>query len=421
MMRIFIVVALAMAANSLQASELPTAKPETVGMSSERLHRITEFTERTVDEGRHAGFVTLVARHGKVVHFDAVGRYGIDNDKPMDKDALFRIFSMTKPVTAVAMMMLYEEDRFQMSDPVSDYLPELANLKVYKDGATSDESFNPSIEQLFTHTAGFSYGFRPSEPVDALYKEADLANSADMDDFLNRVARLPLMFKPGMRYHYSISYDILGAIVERISGQTLDDFFRERIFAPLEMDDTFFSVPEEKRSRLATNHYWDKENSTLIVAAPNEPISNTDVSLFGGGAGLVSTAMDYMVFCEMLRRGGSYNGARILGPKTIQYMTMNHLTPEVRNNGASDFPESHLYKGQYMGLGFGVMLEPEFSEVISSAGAYSWGGAAGTKFWIDPEEDLVAILMTQLMWAPKDTRYQMKIATYQALTELGSD
>ena len=420
-MKELIAVLIALIANVSLAVELPMTEPEKVGFSSERLKKISEFTQRAVDEGRHAGFVTLVARHGKIVHFDAVGQYGIDNDKPMDKDALFRIFSMTKPVTAVAMMILYEEHKFQMYEPVSKYLPELADLKLHSDGATSEESFTPTIEQLFTHTAGFTYGFRPGEAVDALYNEADLADSTDLDDFVNRVARLPLMFEPGTRYHYSISYDILGAIVERISGQTLEDFFHERIFAPLEMDDTFFSVPADKRSRLATNHYWDRENSTLTVAAPDEPISNTDVSLFGGGAGLVSTAMDYMVFCEMLRRGGSYNGARILGPKTVQFMTMNHLTPEVRNNGATDFPESHLYKGQSFGLGFGVMTEPGLSEVISSAGAYSWGGAAGTKFWIDPEEDLVAILMTQLMWAPIDTRYQMKIATYQALTELGGD
>jgi CubicO group peptidase (beta-lactamase class C family) len=239
-MKIFVVFALALVANSLQASELPSVKPENVGFSSERLQKIAEFTQRAVDEGRHAGFVTLVARHGKIVHFDAVGKQGIDNDSPMEKDTLFRIFSMTKPVTAVAMMMLYEEDKFQMNDPVSKYLPELANLTVYKDRETSAEVFNPTIEQLFTHTAGFTYGFRPSEPVDALYKEADLANSADLDDFVNRIAKLPLMFEPGTRYHYSISYDILGAIVERISGQALDDFFRERIFAPLEMDDTFF-------------------------------------------------------------------------------------------------------------------------------------------------------------------------------------
>jgi CubicO group peptidase (beta-lactamase class C family) len=420
-MKLFSVLAFALIASGLQASELPTAKPESVGFSSERLQKISEFTQRAVDESQHTGFVTMVARHGKIVHFEAVGRYGIDNDKPMDKDALFRIFSMTKPVTAVAMMMLYEEDKFQMTDPVAKYLPELADLTLYSDGEKADESFNPTIEQLFTHTAGFTYGFRPSEPVDALYNDADLAKSADLDDFIGRVAKLPLAFEPGTRYHYSISYDILGAIVERISGQSLELFFSERIFDPLEMNDTFFSVPGEKRARLATNHYWDREIGALVVAEPDEPISNTDVSLFSGGAGLVSTAMDYMVFCEMLRRGGSYEGVRILGPKTVQFMTMNHLTPAVRNNGATDFPASHLYKGQYMGLGFGVMLEPQFSEVISSAGTYSWGGAAGTKFWVDPEEDLVVILMTQLMWAPIDRRYQMKIATYQALTELGSD
>jgi CubicO group peptidase (beta-lactamase class C family) len=421
LMKLLFVFALALVTNGLQASELPTAKPENVGFSSERLQRISEFTQRAVDEGQHAGFVTMVARHGKIVHFEAVGQYGIDNDTPMDKDALFRIFSMTKPVTAVAMMMLYEEDKFQMTDPVAKYLPELADLLVYSEGKTAAQSFNPTIEQLFTHTAGFTYGFRPSEPVDAMYNEADLAKSADLDDFIGRLAQLPLAFEPGTRYHYSVSYDILGAIVEKISGQSLDVFFRRRIFEPLQMNDTFFSVPENKLSRLATNHYWDKEDSALVVAPPDDPISNTNVKLFSGGAGLVSTAMDYMVFCEMLRRGGTYEGARILGPKTVQFMTMNHLTPEVRNFGATDFPESHLYKGQYMGLGFGVMLEPQFSEVISSAGAYSWGGAAGTKFWVDPEEDLVVILMTQLMWAPIDRRYQMKIATYQALTELGSD
>jgi CubicO group peptidase (beta-lactamase class C family) len=254
-----------------------------------------------------------------------------------------------------------------------------------------------------------------------MYREAELINSADLDDFVSKLSQLPLAFEPGSRYHYSVAYDILGAIIEKISGQTLDVFFSEHIFKPLQMNDTFFSVPDDKQSRLTTNHFWNKEVNaqTLVVAEQNQ--SYTDVTFFSGGGGLVSTAMDYLVFCEMIRRGGSYDGVRILGPKTIQYMTMNHLTEEVRNNGASDFPESHLYKGQYFGLGFGVMMEPGISEVVSSAGEISWGGVADTKFWIDPEEDLVAILMTQVMWAPWPTRYQMKIATYQALTELGSE
>jgi len=419
-MKLINVVTLLLVAINLQAAELPTVKPETVGFSSERLNKITEFTQRAVDEGRHAGFVTMVARRGKIVHFASVGHYGIDNDKPLEKDTLFRIWSMTKPVTAVAMMMLYEEDKFQMNDPVSKYLPELANLTLFRDGEPTEESFNPTIEQLLTHTAGFTSGYRPdTEVVDGLYRDADLFAGADLDDFVSKLAKLPLSFEPGTRYHYSVAFDILGAIIEKLSGQSLDVFFRERIFLPLEMHDTFFSVPDEKLDRLASNHYWDREQNKLVI--PPSDSSYSDVTLFSGGGGLVSTAMDYMVFCEMLRSGGSYNGTRILGPKTIQYMTADHLTPDVRFNGATEFPESHLYKGQSNGLGFGVMMEPALSEVISSAGAYSWGGAAGTKFWIDPEEDLVAILMTQLMWAPVDTRYQMKVATYQALTELGND
>jgi len=421
-MKTLLALVVVLTAFDVQASELPAVEPEEVGFSSERLQKINEFTQRAVDEGRHAGFVTMVARHGKIVHFETVGNYGIDNDKPMEKDTLFRIYSMTKPVTAVAMMMLYEEDKFQMNDPVSKYLPELADLTLFRDGEPTEESFNPTIEQLLTHTAGFTSGYRPdTEVVDGLYRDADLFAGADLDEFVGELAKLPLSFEPGTRYHYSVAFDVLGAIIEKLSGQSLDVFFRERIFLPLEMHDTFFSVPDEKLDRLASNHYWDREQSALVLPPPEVARSYTDVTLFSGGGGLVSTAMDYMIFCEMLRSGGSYNNTRILGPKTIQYMTADHLTPEVRFNGATDFPESHLYKGQSNGLGFGVMMEPELSEVISSAGAYSWGGAAGTKFWIDPEEDLVAILMTQLMWAPVDTRYQMKIATYQALTTLGDD
>ena len=407
---------------STHASELPEVEPESVGVSSERLRKISDFTQRHVAEGKHAGYVTMVARRGKIVHFEAVGRYGLDNDKPMDRDTLFRIYSMTKPVTAVAMMMLYEEGAFQMHDPVAMYIPELAELPLYKDGEISEQTFNPTIEQLFTHTAGLTHGWRAAtEPVDALYAEADLNNSEDLDDFVARLSQLPLMFEPGTRYHYGTGYDVLGAIVEKISGQPLDEFFRTRIFEPLEMDDTFFEVPPDKLDRFATNHYWNREENRLMLIPEDRRRSYTNVTYFSGGGGLVSTAMDYMVFCEMLRNGGSYNGVRLLGPKTIQYMTQSHLTQDVRDNGATEFPESHLYKGQNYGLGFGVMVEPGITQVVSSAGEYSWGGLADTKFWIDPEEDLVAILMTQVMLPAWETRYQMKVATYQALIELGGD
>jgi len=280
-----------------------------------------------------------------------------------------------------------------------------------------------TIEQLMSHSAGLTYGFMTDHPAESAYRDADIWGSADLTEFAGKIANAPLRFEPGTRYHYSVATDILGAMVERLSGLTLEEYFQRRIFSPLGMSDTFFNVPEDKLQRLATNHYWNSEESTISVVPAENNRPPTGVTLFSGGGGLISTASDYMIFCEMLRNGGSYDGVRILGPKTVQYMTINHLTDEVRNEGADEFPASHLYPGQSFGLGFGVITDPGQSQVISSKGEYSWGGAANTKFWIDPEEDLVAILMTQLLGSPwsDDTRYHMKVATYQALTELNGD
>lgn len=407
----------------LVAAELEFAEPESVGFSSERLGKINEFVRRDIDEGRLVGVVTMVARHGKIVHYEAFGNYGLDNDRPIDKDALFRIYSMTKPITTVAMMMLYEEGKFQLGDPVAKYLPEFENQKILKDGELVDPQSPMTIEQLMSHSAGLVYGFYDDNPVDLAYQEAGLLESTDLDNFIERLAALPLRFEPGSRYHYSVATDVLGAMVERLSGMSLDEFFKRRIFMPLGMHDTFFSVPDDKAHRLASNHYWDHEVGSMAVIPPemSRPVQN--VMLFSGGGGLISTAMDYMIFCEMLRQGGSYNGARILGPKTVQYMTINHLADDVRDNGADEYPGSHLYNGQSFGLGFGVVTDPGQAGVITSKGEYSWGGAANTKFWIDPEEDLVAILMTQFLGSPwsDPTRFQMKVATYQALSKLNGD
>lgn len=408
----------ALAASAPSADRLQMADPESVGISSERLQKITEFAQGQVARGEHAGVVTMVARGGKIVHFEAAGRYGIDDDRPMTTDTLFRIFSMTKPITSVALMMLYEEGAFQMGDKVSKYLPQLGNLSIYRDGAIEEAGYEVTIEQLFTHTAGMTTTFRPDNPVDAMYQQARLSWSADLDSYIETLARLPLRYEPGTRYHYSAATNVLGALIEKLSGKALDVFLKERIFAPLGMHDTFFEVPDAKLSRLAANHLWDSENNRLVPVPDDMLPAYRDVTLFLGAGGLVSSAMDYMIFCDMLRRGGSYNGVRILGPKTVQYMTRNHLTPEVRNNGFNEFPESHLFPGQWFGLGFGVMLEPAISGVVTSQGEYSWGGIADTKFIIDPEEDLIAIVMTQLVASPWPTRFRMKVATYQALTEL---
>jgi len=407
----------------LVAAELQFAEPEAAGFSSERLGKINEFVRRDIDEGKLVGVVTMVARNGKIVHYEASGSYGLDNDKPIDKDALFRIYSMTKPITTVAMMMLYEEGRFQLNDPVSMYLPEFENQKILKDGELVDPQSPMTIEQLMSHSAGLAYGFYNDNPVDLAYQESGLSDSASLDEMMQRLSELPLRFEPGSRYHYSIATDVLGAMVERLSGMSLEDFFDRRIFTPLGMNDTFFNVPDDKLHRLASNHYWDQESGSMAVipAEMSRPVQG--VTLFSGGAGLISTAMDYMIFCEMLRQGGSYNGVRILGPKTVQYMTINQLTDDVRNEGADEYPGSHLYPGQSFGLGFGVVTDPGQAGVVTSRGEYSWGGAANTKFWIDPEEDLVAILMTQFLGSPwsDPTRFQMKVATYQALTEINAD
>jgi len=406
----------------LTAETLAMITPEDAGFSSERLQLVSEFTRRHIDEGMHTGFVTMIARHGKIVYFEAIGNMGVGNDQPMQKDTLFRIFSMTKPVVSVAMMMLYEEGRFQLTDRVSKYLPLLGNFGLYKDGETIDAGLEITIEQLLTNTAGLSDRADRSNAIYQLYQDSGLLDSHDLDQFIEILSTLPLRYEPGTRYHYStVGFDVLGVLVEEFSGQTLETFLEERIFAPLDMSDTFFSVPDDKLHRFADNHIWNREEQRIdLLAEPERGAmwSFRNVTYFSGGAGLVSTAMDYMIFCEMLRRGGSYNGIRILGPKTVQFMMLNHLTDEVRNNAAHEFPALHLYPGQSYGLGFGVITNPGISRVISSRGEYHWGGVADTKFWIDPQEDLVVVLMTQLILAPTNTRYEMKVATYQALTEL---
>ena len=406
----------------LQAEERANLTPEAVGFSSARLSKVSEFVDREILAGRLAGAVTMIARHGEIVHFESAGRYGLDDDRPLDKDALFRIFSMTKPITTVAAMILYEEGAFHLGEPVAKYLPALEGMSLLVDGQLVAPNNTMTIEQLMTHTAGLTNGWHVEHPVERAYRDAALQNSPDLDAFIKTLGTLPLRFEPGTRYHYSVATDVLGALVERLSGQTLEQFFHERIFEPLGMRDTYFNVPAEKADRLARDHLWDAERQQIVPMPDGLLPPTSGVTLFSGGGGLISTAKDYWRFCEMLRRGGHLEGVRILGPKTVQAMTMARLTPEVRDNGATEYPASHLYPGQSYGLGFGVITDPAQSQVISSQGEYSWGGIANTKFWIDPEEDLVVILMTQVIGAPYSDRlrFDLKVATYQALSTLGA-
>ena len=419
---LFHLLILSLLATRLEAADIDIVEPETVGFSTNRLAKVTEFVEREIADGNLVGTVTLVARHGQVVHFEAAGRNGLDDERPMETDALFRIFSMTKPITTVAAMMLYEEGAFHLGDPVAKYLPELANMQLSIDGEPAPPQSSMTIEQLMTHTAGLTNGWHIEHPVERAYRDAALHQSADLNAFIDKLATLPLRFEPGTRYHYSVATDVLGALVERLSGQTLEHFFQTRIFDPLEMHDTFFNVPDDKMPRMAGGHLWNAEQQAMGPLPTGLLPAPSGVTLFSGGGGLISTARDYWRFCEMLRRGGSLDGVRILGPKTVQAMTMARLAPEVRDNGAAEYPASHLYPGQSFGLGAGVITDPAQAGVISSKGEYSWGGIANTKFWIDPEEDLVVVFMTQVLGTPHSDRHRfdLKVATYQALTDLGS-
>jgi CubicO group peptidase (beta-lactamase class C family) len=404
-------------------AQLEEVTPEKVGISSQRINRITSLSEEYVKSNKVPGIVTMVSRNGKIVYYEAFGNRGADDQSKMKKDDLFRIYSMTKPITAVAAMQLYEEGKFHLNDPVTKFIPEFENIKVLNDkGVVVSSEEKMTMQQLLTHTAGFSYGFNPNDMVDQKYGEAKLWESKDLDDFTEKIAALPLKFEPGTKWHYSIAVDLTGLIVERLSGKSLEDYFQDHIFNPLGMKDTFFEVPKNKSDRFLPNHYFDastKSPKTLPID-PNSAMSNYEkVSLYSGGGGLVSTAMDYMIFTECLRNGGIYNGKRILGPKTVQFMTKNHLEGSLTNTLNSG--ENPLSKAQSdgfgFGLGFGIVTNSTNNRVIGSDGEYNWGGAAGTVFWIDPVEDLVVVSMIQLMGSPWSLREDLKVATYQSLIQ----
>ena len=405
------------------ARPLPTVKPEREGFSADRLARITEITQSYVDEGKLAGVITMVARRGRIVHFETVGNKGVDDKRPLAKDDLFRIYSMTKPITAVAAMQLYEQGGFHLSDPVSKYVPELKGLQVLNDvGGLEPVEREMTMQQLLTHTTGLSYGFDPqNDPVDKAYVGATLWASKDLDDFAARLAELPLKFHPGDKWHYSVAVDVTGLVVQRISGQSFDEYLAEHIFTPLQMVDTSFSVPEDKMDRFLPNHFINPETGALttIPAGPGGAMSDyQNVTLFSGGGGLVSTTMDYMRFAEAMRNGGELDGQRILSPKTVSYMAQNHLPASISSGGNGEQPTlGSPLRGFGFGLGFGLVTDPAAGGVMGSAGEFNWGGAAGTVFWIDPVEEITVVGMIQLMGSPYPFRSDLKVATYQALTE----
>lgn len=374
------------------ADPLPRASPaEDVGLSSERLDRLTRITQAHVDEGVLPGAVMLIARNGKIAYFKSLGYRDRAKNAAMATDAIFRIYSMTKPITSVAVMMLQEEGKLQIYDPVSRYLPELAKLKVgveKTDPATGktrfetvDASREITVQDLLRHTSGFTYGTRGVTHVHKLNRDAGVGSRDDSNAvFVTKLAQLPLLYQPGTRWEYSVSTDVLGRLVEVISGKSLGAFFEERILRLLGMEDTAFSLSAEKLQRAAQP--WVRPGGPPMTPRFDVAVAPRFES---GGGGLVSTATDYLRFTQMLLNGGEFNGVRVLGRKTVEFMTADHL-----GNVPGQDP------GMGFGLGFQIRRDAGVAGLQGSVGEYGWAGNAGTIFWIDPKEQLVAIYMVQV-------------------------
>jgi len=394
-------------------ADLSRAAPEAVGLSGERLERLSAAMQGLVDEGRLAGITTLIARHGKVAHFGTFGAQDMEASKAMAEDTIFRIYSMTKPITSVALMLLYEEGRFRLSDPVEKYIPEFKDLPVAvgedENGIVTEPADHPmTIRELMSHTAGLSYGAFSESPVDELYREAEVLHpDSTLRDMIEDLAAIPLRQQPGTIWHYSVAVDVQGYLVEVLSGQPFDEFLNERIFGPLGMTDTSFWVPPEKVDRFAQVYVYDEDGALKLP--DDEPLRNRDflspVNFLSGGGGLVSTTMDYARFCQMLLNGGELDGVRLLAPSTVELMHRDQ-TPR----GVPEFSP-----GQGFGLNFAVINDPVEADSISQ-GEYYWGGAAGTWFWIDPLEDLIFVGMIQQFGENRpDVRSLSRRLTYQAI------
>ncbi|MDH3735234.1 MAG: beta-lactamase family protein [Gemmatimonadota bacterium] len=401
---------------SFAAPELPAGVPEDVGLSSERLARLDGAMQGLIDRGELAGMTIMLARHGRVVHSTQFGMRDIAAADPMLEDAMFRIYSMTKPIAGVALMMLYEEGRFRLSDPVAKYIPEFSDLQVAAgvgpNGPLLEDADHPmTIRELMSHTAGLTYGLFSRSQVDSMYREADvLDRESTLRDMIEKLSRIPLRQQPGSRWHYSVAVDVQGYLVEVLSGQPFDEFLRQRIFEPLGMIDTGFWVPSEKADRLAQVYQYEEDTRSLVTREGSGSEGSPYLEkprLFSGGGGLVSTTADYMRFSQMLLNGGQLDGVRILSPLTIDLMTRNQMPRDV--------PE--MAPGTGFGLDFAVVLDPVEADGVSR-GEYYWGGAAGTWFWIDPVEDLIFVGMIQQFGEGRpDVRSLSRRLVYQAIME----
>ncbi len=404
------------------------ASPESAGMSKAALDRVQEHLKhRYIDAGRFPGTQLLVYRRGKIVHSAVQGFADVERKSPMKDDTIFRIYSMTKPITSVAFMMLFEEGRVALDEPVHKYIPEWKNLGVFQAGTapaflTKPPSRPMLIVDLLRHTSGLTYGFQQRTNVDAAYREAKIGEfekAGTLQSMIEYLAKIPLEFSPGDAWNYSVSTDVIGYLVGKISGKPFEQFLKERIFDPLDMNDTDFFVPAGKAHRFAACYSADGKGGMTLQDDPTKSSFLSPPSFISGGGGLCSTAADYLTFCRALLNGGELGGVRLIGPKTLALMTSNHLP------GGRDLPEiaksiisEAIYPGIGFGLGFSITMNPAQTLIPGSAGEYAWGGAASTAFWIDPAEELIAIFMTQLLPSSSyPVRRELRTMVYAGITD----
>ncbi len=402
------------------------AAPEDVGMSSAGLRNVSRLVRGYLDERKLPGAISLVARRGRVVHFETYGNMDDERQKPMRADAIFRFYSMTKPIASVGLMMLYEEGRFQLDDPASRFIPELKTLKVFVSGTADDfEVREPAremtVRDLLMHTSGL-VGRDTASPVGELYRRAGLTGADSpftLADMIQKLKQIPLQVDPGSRWIYGISTDLVGYLCEVISGMPFDRYLDERVLGPLGMVDTGFTVPNSQVDRFAANYAPSAGVPRYrLVDDPMTSSYTRPRTYFSGSGGLVSTAADYLRFCTMLRNGGELDGVRILGPRTLQLMTLNHLPGGKDLATMAQNAAETQREGQGFGLGFAVLLDQTVAQIIGTPGEFYWGGAASTAFFVNPKEDLIMIFLTQLR--PSSTypiRRELRTTIYSSIID----
>ena len=400
---------------------------ENSGMSYDRLCRIDDhIAGNYIETGKLTGSLVAIYRKGRLAHVSTLGLMDRERDKPVQWDTIYRIFSMTKPVTSTALMMLFEKGLLQLDDPVHRYIPSFKKLQVYVSGMDGSFETRPpersmTIKDLLSHQSGFTYDFLKENEIDAAYSARGIGgrNQKDLKSMIDSLSEIPLLFSPGDKWNYSVSTDVCGYLVELISGQSLDTFFYENIFEPLGMGDTGFYVPPTEIHRFSANYLYNLNGSPKLLDDPQRSNFTKPPTFLSGGGGLVSTAADYLAFCRMILGGGELNQKRILARKTIELMSANHLTGGVDlAEVASGRWSETSYHGIGFGLGFSVVKDPSMTLVPGSSGELAWGGMASTAFWIDPLEDMAVVFMTQLV--PSGTyniRRELRTLVYSAIED----